>query len=47
MFSFLSGRKSTMPDSASALPGRAQPLPTAERHAINGRPLQGPYPDEA
>jgi peptide-methionine (S)-S-oxide reductase len=45
MFSFLSGRKSTMPDPAEALPGRPQPIPTADRHAINGQPLQGPYPD--
>jgi peptide-methionine (S)-S-oxide reductase len=47
MFSFLSGRKSTMPDPADALPGRPDPIPTADRHAINGRPLQGPYPEDA
>jgi peptide-methionine (S)-S-oxide reductase len=45
MFSFLSGRKSTMPDPAKALPGRASALPTAERHRINGQPLKGPYPE--
>jgi peptide-methionine (S)-S-oxide reductase len=27
------------------LPGRPMPIPTAERHFINGRPLQGPYPE--
>ncbi len=47
MFSFLTGRKSTMPDPAKALPGRATPLPTAERHFINDQPLQGPYPEGA
>jgi peptide-methionine (S)-S-oxide reductase len=33
-----------MPDPADALPGRAEPLPTAERHLVNGQPLKGPYP---
>jgi len=47
MFSFLSGRKSTMPDPAKALPGRAAAIPTAERHLLNGQPLKGPYPDGA
>ena len=45
MFSFLTGSKSSMPDPAKALPGRATPLPTAERHGINGQPLKGPYPE--
>ncbi|HEY7737577.1 MAG TPA: peptide-methionine (S)-S-oxide reductase MsrA [Candidatus Limnocylindria bacterium] len=45
MLSFLSGRKSTMPDPAEALPGRGEPIPTASTHAINGQPLQGPYPE--
>jgi peptide-methionine (S)-S-oxide reductase len=44
MFSFLTGKKTSMPDPAKALPGRASPLPTAERHDINGHPLKGPYP---
>ena len=43
MFGF--GRPSTLPDPADALPGRPTELPTAERHAISGRPLKGPYPD--
>jgi peptide-methionine (S)-S-oxide reductase len=42
MFSF--GHKSQLPDPADALRGRAEPLPTAERHFINGLPLKGPYP---
>jgi peptide-methionine (S)-S-oxide reductase len=43
MFSF---RKPVeMPNAAQALPGRPNPLPTAEKHFINGRSLQPPYPD--
>lgn len=39
-------RKSTeMPTRDTALPGRAQPLPTAEKHFLNGRALKPPYPD--
>jgi peptide-methionine (S)-S-oxide reductase len=45
LFSF--GHKSRMPDAADALPGRTAPLPTAERHLVNGQPLKGPYPDGA
>jgi peptide-methionine (S)-S-oxide reductase len=36
-----------MPTQEAALPGRAQPIRTAERHFVNGRPLKGPYPDGA
>jgi peptide-methionine (S)-S-oxide reductase len=28
-----------------ALPGRSNPIPTADTSFINGRPLHGPYPD--
>jgi peptide-methionine (S)-S-oxide reductase len=45
MFGF--GRPSTLPSPADALPGRPTPLPTAERHVINGQPLKGPYPEGA
>jgi peptide-methionine (S)-S-oxide reductase len=34
-----------MPTQETALPGRAHPIPTAETHFVNGRPLKGPYPD--
>jgi peptide-methionine (S)-S-oxide reductase len=38
-------RKTTaLPSEAEALPGRANPIPTAVRHFVNGRPLQPPYP---
>ncbi|MDB9703223.1 peptide-methionine (S)-S-oxide reductase MsrA [Rhodospirillales bacterium] len=28
-----------------ALPGRADPIPTATTHAVNGNPLQAPFPE--
>ncbi|MGO4674251.1 peptide-methionine (S)-S-oxide reductase MsrA [Bosea sp. 2YAB26] len=37
-------KKTTLPSPAEALPGRSEPIPTAERHFLNDRPLQGPYP---
>ena len=40
-------KKPAMIDAASALPGRAEPLPTAQRHLVNGNPLKGPYPQGA
>jgi len=33
-----------MVSAASALPGRDQPIPTAEYHFVNGHRLHGPYP---
>jgi peptide-methionine (S)-S-oxide reductase len=42
MFPF---RKSpVMPTAATALPGRAKAIPTAETHFVSGRSLQEPYP---
>lgn len=43
MFSFRKPLALPTPD--QALPGRSTPLATSERHFINGRPLQPPYPD--
>jgi peptide-methionine (S)-S-oxide reductase len=37
-------RKSALIDKASALPGRAQAIATADTHFVNGAPLKGPYP---
>jgi peptide-methionine (S)-S-oxide reductase len=34
-----------LPTADTALPGRAQAIPTATTHFINGHPLKGPYPD--
>jgi peptide-methionine (S)-S-oxide reductase len=40
------GRKTLeLPTPETALPGRAHPIPTAQTHFVNGRPLKGPYPD--
>jgi peptide-methionine (S)-S-oxide reductase len=42
MFPF---KKTAMPATGEALPGRAIPIVTAGHHHISGRPLQGPYPE--
>jgi peptide-methionine (S)-S-oxide reductase len=34
-----------IPTPENALPGRTQPLRTAERHFVSGHPLKGPYPE--
>ena len=41
----IGGRKDVLPTRETALPGRAEPLPTAETHFVNHHPLKGPYPD--
>jgi peptide-methionine (S)-S-oxide reductase len=38
-------KKTIMPDAGQALPGRPDPIPTAETHFVNGRRLKGPYPE--
>jgi peptide-methionine (S)-S-oxide reductase len=43
MFGFF--KKKDIPDASEALPGRSEPIPTAERHHVNGQPLKGPYPE--
>jgi peptide-methionine (S)-S-oxide reductase len=42
MFSFR--KPLTLPTAAEALPGRAQSLPTAERHFVLGQALKPPFP---
>ena len=42
---FFARHKTSMPSPAQALPGRAEPIATAERHFVLGRPLKGPYPE--
>ena len=42
MFSFF--KPTTLPSAGEALPGRAQPLPTAQSHFVNHHPLKGPWP---
>ena len=34
-----------IPTQTEALPGRADPIPTATTHAVNGNPLQAPFPE--
>jgi peptide-methionine (S)-S-oxide reductase len=43
VFSFR--KKLEMPAAGEALPGRPNPIPTADRDFINGRLLKGPYPE--
>ena len=38
-------KTTTLPSAADALPGRADPIPTARMHFVNGHPLKPPYPD--
>jgi peptide-methionine (S)-S-oxide reductase len=42
---FMFKKSLDMPSAGDALPGRANPIPTASRHFVNGRPLKGPFPD--
>jgi peptide-methionine (S)-S-oxide reductase len=42
---FLFRKSAEMPTPGTALKGRTVPIPTAERHFVNGRPLKGPYPE--
>lgn len=37
-------KPATLPSATEALPGRPDPIATAERHAVNGAPLKGPWP---
>ena len=38
-------KKLAIPSAGEALAGRPDPLPTAERHFVTGRPLKGPFPE--
>ncbi len=41
---FSKSDKTTIPNAARALPGRADPIPTARDHFVFNRPLKGPFP---
>ena len=41
----LIGKKTQMPDAATALPGRQETMPVPAEHFVNGHPLEPPYPD--
>ncbi|OLP59029.1 peptide-methionine (S)-S-oxide reductase [Xaviernesmea oryzae] len=45
LFSELFNKKIEMPAPGSVLPGRDTPIPTADTHFVNGKPLHGPYPE--
>jgi len=42
---FSNSSKSSMPDPAKVLPGRAEAMKVPERHFVNGAKLSPPYPD--
>ena len=42
---FLFRKATEIPTADKALPGRDQPLPTAEKHYVSDRPLKPPFPD--
>jgi peptide-methionine (S)-S-oxide reductase len=37
-------RKQKMPGPGEALPGRAEPMPVTNRHAVTGNPIRPPFP---
>lgn len=41
----LFNRKIVLPTAAQSLPGRTQPIVTADRHWLNGNPIREPLPD--
>jgi peptide-methionine (S)-S-oxide reductase len=43
MFAFL--KKTSLPAPGEALPGRPEPIPTADTHYVTGRALKGPFPE--
>ncbi|MGH9160276.1 MAG: peptide-methionine (S)-S-oxide reductase MsrA, partial [Vicinamibacteraceae bacterium] len=38
-------QKLRIPTPEHALPGRSERMPIPSRHFVNGRPLDGPFPD--
>lgn len=42
---FMWRKKTTLPSVEQALPGRSDPIPTADHHYVNGNPLKPPYPE--
>jgi peptide-methionine (S)-S-oxide reductase len=38
-------KSSKLPAPGAALPGRPDPIPTAEKHFVSGRPLKGSHPE--
>lgn len=42
---FFARKSLEIPKPEAALKGRPEPIPTSERHVVNGRPLKGPWPE--
>ena len=42
---FFTRKSPELPSAAEALPGRSTAIPTANRHFVNGNPLQPPFPE--
>lgn len=42
---FLFRKKTELPTAQEALRGRDNPMPVTNRHAVNGRPIQPPFPE--
>jgi peptide-methionine (S)-S-oxide reductase len=42
---FSAQKRLTLPTARDALPGRLAPMPTAEKHFVNGHALKPPFPD--
>lgn len=42
---FGAGRMTTFPTPEAALPGRAEKMPVPEKHFVNGKPLEPPFPE--
>lgn len=45
MLNMLFGKSARMPSADEALPGRDEPIPTAETHFLSGIPLKSPVPE--
>jgi peptide-methionine (S)-S-oxide reductase len=39
------GKKDVLPSAKDALPGRDKVMPVPDQHYVNGKPLQGPFPE--
>ena len=41
---FLAGKKTALPSTDEALPGREMAMPVADKHFLNGHPIKAPFP---
>ncbi len=45
MYIFGLGKKTKMPSSSDALPGRTEAMPVVNKHYVNGNPIKAPFPE--